>query len=969
MLRFGDSTDGEEGRRKRQKRKQKEMPPGLRTSAGDRKGAGRKNEVGWQAEEAEGLPRMSPLLRTLYTRYMTWTHRTQEVFAARTRLPFSQQNLFSWVEKAKLSPEASAFLARQKPAVQSQSKRRNASDNSNSRNFLPGGAARSPSPVDSDDYTRVRASVLGYLIMKQFHGKSWSKVPGKSRHPNLTFNNQPFPFRQKTGVVSVSPEDPRVKDGVCCKVVATDAIEQGEILGFYDGTSSLYFEHKRQIQPFNRRLRESLAVELTLPEAFCVDDRLNFRAPFLPEGFSEQCGFHRGVATTDLPQYVVDGSTADTRSPFFWTTQINDCRVGDVWNEMRDPSRDRSDNVLLCEIVVFGFPLSFVVASKKINDGDEILLDYGEGYWREMIPIYRHNAVLQNIAQSENQRDRDEADLLQKALNPVKDLFKTQGGGGTSSGSGTIPAEFESAISNLVMRVAKHLDGVKARSERDARADRWSRDASGILAEIRAGRVPESGNGHGVPTSKGDSIMAEVPAKDTAQGAPVVEVRESIVTNSLRSVPTLADLVFTTDSDDSLSVCSTETPEPPLRELVDVTPAQEEETLDSEDDPIIISDDEIDELEGEGCLEALAAALESSSHMGGPSHRLPTALVPCIPSAQQPSLVPSVARVEQSSLVPSVIRGEQRASSSHVDEEARRRDGRELPPPLQLTERMMSPSLKRKHSGDSDGDIHLRDEASNPSPPSKRSSPVIHSPAESRPSAPSPPSSIPSSPAVAVAVTVAGSDRSATDTIARSGSDFSVASASAQGRAGDVDLTALGLSAPMIDLSRRSERVSEEVTLVGVVSPDGESSGTHQERERSMRSQRAPIGPGRAYRSFPPRLALSTKVEMDSFGLEVESDDEDADDVVVDNRKQLPHPPPSVVRTGSSPSLGAPISRATSSPIVVSEDVDDPERFSCESARTGALPVNPTTPRPPPFVIHWPEPFAFVEEDGVIILD
>ncbi|KAJ3343705.1 hypothetical protein HDU93_006617 [Gonapodya sp. JEL0774] len=330
----------------------------------------------------------------------------------------------------------------------------------------------------------------------------------------LTFNHRPFPFSKKTEVAFAEDDDPRVVDGVKCKVIATDSISQ----------------------------------------VFCTPDgRLNLRAPFLPSDFAEQCGFHRSALTAEIPQYVVDGSTADPTSPSYWTTQLNDCRVGEVWKEARDSSRDMKENAQIIETHIYGFPFLFVVALKDIVPGDELLIDYSDGYWREMQAIHRHDATLSELARRDGDRCLTNAKAFENSLDPVRHLLQRYGD--TPAQRGGIPVQFREAAKELVRDVENMVKDMMGKA--GTKLDQWRED----MEDITGG----SWKDNQTTKKQGSEAVTDAAA---AQASDPPSILSLLSTDNLSLPGHMDDTVDmpSDEDDDSSDLLITDSEEEPLKE-------------------------------------------------------------------------------------------------------------------------------------------------------------------------------------------------------------------------------------------------------------------------------------------------------------------------------------------------------------------------------------------------------------------
>ncbi|KAJ3058630.1 hypothetical protein HDU98_005273, partial [Podochytrium sp. JEL0797] len=88
---------------------------------------------------------------------------------------------------------------------------------------------------------------------------------------------------------------------------------------------------------------------------------------------------------------LMDG--ADCYGMYGWASEINDFR--------KDPfsgkEEEDTSNCAIIDIAVCGWPVFFLLATKKISKGAEVFLDYGETYWPVIEPLHEDEHYISTI--------------------------------------------------------------------------------------------------------------------------------------------------------------------------------------------------------------------------------------------------------------------------------------------------------------------------------------------------------------------------------------------------------------------------------------------------------------------------------------------------------------------------------------------------------------------------------------------
>ncbi|KAI9349469.1 hypothetical protein DFJ73DRAFT_833670 [Zopfochytrium polystomum] len=213
----------------------------------------------------------------------------------------------------------------------------------------------------SDYESLARAFVI------HVHGTLDPKAIG--RHPTVPYDY--FPIKSVTEIIEVR-DDPR---GVAKLVRATSNIAKNEIIGMYEGQWCLQLEHEvKTYSVLDRYYSEYKLFDcMDLEFAHHISPKLASAA-----GVGTHSRLRRSENNTVSSQVWLDG--AYSKGYYEWATELNDFR-SNPFNRLEDETIQKTADVEIIDVRIMGWPYKFVVSSKAIPKGKEILIDYGSDYW------------------------------------------------------------------------------------------------------------------------------------------------------------------------------------------------------------------------------------------------------------------------------------------------------------------------------------------------------------------------------------------------------------------------------------------------------------------------------------------------------------------------------------------------------------------------------------------------------------
>ncbi|KAJ3222209.1 hypothetical protein HK099_002564 [Clydaea vesicula] len=223
------------------------------------------------------------------------------------------------------------------------------------------------------------------------------------------FNTNPFPITKSAVVEAVDKDDPRevgLRGGK--KVLATRFLRNNEIIGIYEGFEVMEYEHAKDINILSEFYLEykSISARPEIDVYKIPIDVFRSSGVRIPErkGNKNISIVNENDFVNFYCELVVDGSS--NSGYFSWCSEINDFRLNPLEALNQPPLKKqlqnvRRPNVVFREVKILGWPVIFIVTTRTIQVGEELLIDYGlDDYWESMQRILKDHAIAKSIPQS-----------------------------------------------------------------------------------------------------------------------------------------------------------------------------------------------------------------------------------------------------------------------------------------------------------------------------------------------------------------------------------------------------------------------------------------------------------------------------------------------------------------------------------------------------------------------------------------
>jgi len=114
------------------------------------------------------------------------------------------------------------------------------------------------------------------------------------------------------------------------------------------------------------------------------------------------------VRLAKCDEYVLEGNNGDPYGDGYLLDGEDHFNEGSLINDSRwslageEDARHRRQNVVFLEVAVNGWPHTFIVTTRDVKKGEELLIDFGPDYWEKI-----RNQSLEALLREEKRRAQD----------------------------------------------------------------------------------------------------------------------------------------------------------------------------------------------------------------------------------------------------------------------------------------------------------------------------------------------------------------------------------------------------------------------------------------------------------------------------------------------------------------------------------------------------------------------------------